>query len=141
MLQMQVPVITKPNGEPDRDAIIENVTRRLSALRMALMGSHCETTTSPVVSKADQEAAELGELLCPTPTRKGGPGRKADPNSARQRVFTSLREVLAEGQMEKHKVLQAVSERTGLNLATCTVNADAAPGIRRNYGLWSLKDG
>ena len=134
MLTLQIQVRFKDNGEPDEKSMMAECSKRIAALSFAFKGSQ----ETPALSKQDEAAVALGSKFFP----KGKPrGRKADPNSARQKVFAALRKVLgnAKEPMPKDTVLSQVSKITGLSLALCINNAQGAPDVIRNYGFWSLR--
>lgn len=129
-MHLQITIATRADGSIDSATMTGEFQRRLAALQVAFTGEG----TKVKLSKREAQATALGELLVPS-RRKG---RKVDPNSKFQRIATSLRKLLAKGEMEKDKVLALVSKDTGIPVATCAQNAMQVQGVSRNYGLWSL---
>jgi hypothetical protein len=71
--------------------------------------------------------------------RKGGPGRKIDPNSAFQKVSRALIDILKDGTVKQSTAIYMdLVKRTGLPLAKCKNNANQVKGIKRDYGSWRL---
>lgn len=134
MLTLQIQVRFKDNGEPDEKSMMAECSKRIAALSFAFKGS----TDAPVPSKEDAAAVALGSRFFP----KGKPrGRKVDPNSAQQKVWSATSKVLSASKEPMHKdtVLERLVKITGLSLAVCIQNANKAPGVIRNYGFWSLR--
>lgn len=134
MLSLQIQVRFKDNGEPDEKRMLDECSKRIAALTFAFKGKE----EKPVLSEQDTAAVALGSKFFP----KGKPrGRKVDPNSAQQRVWTATSKVLSASKEPMHKdtVLERIVKITGLSLAICIQNANKAPGVLRNYGFWSLR--
>jgi hypothetical protein len=131
MLSIQITLVTKSDGSLDTATMTGEFHRRLAALQVAFTGQGPKVT----LSKREQQATALGEMLCPTKKRRG---REPDPKSNYQRIQKVVRKLLAKGEMQKDKLIAEVAKQTGIPVATCTQNAMAFKGIRRNWGLWSL---
>jgi hypothetical protein len=97
---------------------------------------------SPLSKKRTSNLVQLGQFVQDA-IPKGQRGRRkgqVDPNSARQRIFRALTEVLSKhGSMACAEVLIHVENVTGLTAAQCKMNAFQCPGIKRAYGTWSLE--
>lgn len=74
--------------------------------------------------------------LLPKPKKAG---RKVDPNSVCQRVWASIRRYLDKhGESNRQDVLTFVQTDTGLSEMQIATNAASCPGIKRDYGKWSV---
>lgn len=78
-----------------------------------------------------------------SPNAKGS-GRKVDPNSARQRVWAAVKEVLGRipKGAETEKFLMVEDVRTmlpDLTVQQIETNAMDCPGVMRAHGFWSLE--
>lgn len=133
-MTLQIKVRFKDDGSPDEKGMLDECSKRIAALTFAFKGEQPKA----VLSKEDAAAVALGSKFFP----KGKPrGRKADPNSARQKVFAAMRKVLSTSKEPMHKdtVLERIVKITGLSLAVCIQNANGDPQVMRNYGFWSLR--
>jgi hypothetical protein len=97
---------------------------------------------SPISKKRANNLVLVGNLIGDN-IPKGQRGRRkgdVDPNSARQRIFRVIAEVLGKkGSMACAELLIHVENMTGLTPAQCKGNAFQCPGIKRACGTWSLE--
>jgi hypothetical protein len=92
------------------------------------------------VSKRQQNALEsLGEAVM-NQLPQSRRGRKADPNSTRQRVRSAVLAYLkAHRTADIGVMFSDIANSTGIEISAVKSNANQMDGVCRKYGTWSLK--
>lgn len=89
------------------------------------------------VKVSKKQETELNDAL--TTLVGGKRGRKADPNSVRQRIMVAVMSHLKKGPADFHTLIQHIATKTGIPSDKVLQNAQSMTGIKRTYNRASGK--
>ena len=77
-----------------------------------------------------------------TPSKRGGNGPSNDPQSALGKVRTAVLAIMNESEGKPVVIRDfypRIMKETGLALGTIKANQGHVPGIKRNWGVWTMR--